>query len=1071
MLQKNKVAVYSNITAKQFKEVDIFDIYESIKSSYQKETLSICERFADDILNGFQDKTEYQKAKRNTLQAVVFSGCYDRSDKAKHQKTKHSGRINFDIDENTKEELTAFLSVIKEGKIPFIEAAAYSVSGSLSGDFWINVKADIPSRLSAVLPEIVKILHLTKDNFKAELHTAFYQMFSDMLIQEGIKAGKTKDLTRARYLTFDADIYINPKAEYLSQNKLLAYLNSKKQETFERFDSDSDDICQSDAFLFAEDFASKEYNLTEGQKHLYLNRLSIALNALGIEKNEAEDYIQKKGIKVTSNCIEYPYKKYSDSFGQWKHKLKIEIPEDYSLTLSSGEKLSDKKNELFDIIRKESAVLKQVKLDLSSGTGTGKSFFASKDLPSFFKNLNGLKTVIVFPLNSKTEKDAKQYKIPFVTGEHLKTGKSKVLKAALKSDVILTNINTFEFLAEKIGKQLNVIIDESHTLPNAMTSGYKPKETLKMFEAAKRFSKVLILMSGTQKKYFNLIGFKKIQVKQSERPKIKLTVKKKELKTELAVLDFIQNYGKLEGKKLLIKIQSKEAIERIYKLLIRKGYLKKQIVKLYSCPKIKKTDDYKRIINSESNEESFADDVEIILCTSFVNEGLDIYSSFEIITVSVLSHHTIDVDDEIQFFDRHRTKKEKSSFLLIPEPKKEQESLKDYSLHLFQEGLQSSRKVADLFNELKENKSPLKPIFSTQTEFSSYEKTLVYSDVESKIIVNELQLMLEAERRRKASTGKKEALAEIRDRFEYFDIIDESNEVTSEQTDNKTEKELDSIKLEEKQERIEIQQELQLMINESKEGLIQAVAEHTEDVGIKKQAAKRLTIKIKADSLNFIFDKKQVFEEGNQAETLTKRIFRLEDMFLNDDEIKKTLFKNSGEFISSASYYSMSNKYKILLLSYLFEHHKDKLTKQQLADAKRFSKAKQELQSEIIKAKAESRKKNADLIKMTENEDLIQGLVYAELSSETIFKALKPIFKKSLTQRKAVRIANILFETRRSSAHKHYNFENERNLESFLKELNLDSERILTEISSFADASKEESNQLKNESNILYYAY
>jgi predicted transport protein len=1039
MLSKIKVSVYPKVTAKQFKEVDIFDIYESIKDSYKEETLSICERFADDILN--KTKGKYQQTKTNTLQAVVFSGCFNRSD-SENEKAKHSGRINFDIDENTKEELTDFLNLIKTGKIPFVEAAALSVSGLLTGSFWINVKADIPSRLSAVLPEIVKILHLTKDKFKAKLHTAYYEMFADMLIKEGIKAGKTKDLKRTRYLTFDADIYINRKAEYLSQNKLLAYLNSKKQETFEDFDSDSDDIIQSDAFKYAEDFALKKFTLTEGQKHLYLNRLAICLNGLGIEKNEAQAYIQKKGIKVTSNCIEYPYKKYSDNFGQWKHKLKIEIPEDYSLTLASGEKLSDKKNELFDIIRKESAVSKQVKLDLSSGTGSGKSFLASKDLPSFFKKLNGLKTVIVFPLNSKTEKDAKQYKIPFVTGEHLKTGKSKVLSLALKSDVILTNINTFEFLAEKIGKQLNVIIDESHTLPNAMTSGYKPKETLKMFEAAKRFSKVLILMSGTQKKYFNLIGFKKIQVKQSERPKIKLTVKNKELKTELAVLDFIQNYGKLDGKKLLIKIQSKEAIERIYKLLIRKGYSKKQIVKLYSCPKIKKTEAYKRIINSESNEESFADDVEIILCTSFVNEGLDIYSSFEIITVSVLSHHTIDVDDEIQFFDRHRTNKEKSSFLLIPEPKKGQKLPNDYSLYLFKEGLQASRKVADLFNELEENKSPLKPIFSTQTQFSSFEKTLIYSDVESKIIVNELQLMLEAETRRKASTGKKEALAEIRDRFEYFDIIDGSNEVTSKQIDTDSETTLEAITLEEKIEITKIQQELQLMLNESKEGLIQAVAEHTEDVGIKKKAAKRLTAKAKDYSLNFISDKKQVFEEGNQAEKLTKRIFRLEDMFLNDDEIKKTLFKDSGEFYSSQTFYSMSSKYKIHLLCYLFDKHKNKLTKQQISDAKRFSKAKESLSSLSEKA-----------------------------SSDDIFQALKPIFKKSLTQRKAVRLARILFETSRTKGD--YLLKSERNLESYLKELNLDSERILTKISK-ADAAKEETSLSKiiiQESNTLQYAY
>ena len=1070
MHSKIKVAVYPKITAKQFKEVDIFDIYESIKDSYKEETLSICERFADDILNGFPNgKEPYNDKRQKTLQAVVFSGCYDRSTSAK-KTAKHSGRINFDIDENTKEELTDFLNLIKTGKNPFIEAAAYSVSGSISGSFWINVKAVIPSKFSDCHPEIAKILHLTKDNFKAELHTAYYEWFADMLLQEGIKAGKTKDLTRARYLTFDPGIYINRKAKYLSQEKLLAYLNSKKQETLERFDSDSDsyDIIQSDAFKYAEDYvASKDLTLTEGQKHNYINRLAICLNALGIEQNEAEAYVQHKGIKVDSNCISYPYRQYKKSFGSWKHKLKIEIPEHYSLMLSPGEKLSDKKNELFDIIRKESAVSKQVKLDLSSGTGTGKSFLSAKDFPSFFKNLNGLKTVIVFPLNSKTEKDSKQYKIPFVTGELMKKSKSNILKAALKSDVILTNINTFELVADMIGSQINVVIDESHILPNAMTSGYKPIETFKMWEAAKRHSKVLILMSGTQKPYFNLIGFKKIQVHQAQRPKITLTVKRKEGKTELAVLNFIRSYGKLDGKKLMIKIQSKEAIERIYKLLIKEGYLKTKIVKLYSCQKIKKTEAYKRIINSESNEESFANDVEIILCTSFVNEGLDIYSSAEIIPVSVLKHHTIDVDDEIQFFDRHRTNKEKSVFLLIPDQKEGQKIYPDYSLYLFKEGLEAAIKTANLFNELEEKKSPLKPIFSTQTQFSSYEKTLIYSDVESKIIVNELQLMLEAEIRRKSSTGKHQAIEEIKYRFKYIDIIDESNEVISEQTDSKIEKELDSIKLEEKQETLKIQQELQLMLNESKEALIQAVAEHTEDVGIKKQAKKRLTITSKAESLIFTTDKPDVFEELNQAETLTKRIFRLEDMLLNDDEIKRTLFKEST-FLSHKAFYSIANKYKIMLLCHLFDHQKDNLTRQQLADAKRFSNARKILDDAVKKSKADYKEKNPLECKMIAEEH-----IPSSLSSDDIYKALKPIFKRSLTQRKAVSIANILFNANRTSDGL-YNFHYERDLEKFLIELNLDSNRILNKISSFATTEKQETSQSKiiiQESNTLQYAY
>jgi hypothetical protein len=205
-----------------------------------------------------------------------------------------------------------------------------------------------------------------------------------------------------------------------------------------------------------------------------------------------------------------------------------------------------------------------------------------------------------------------------------------------------------------------------------------------------------------------------------------------------------------------------------------------------------------------------------------------------------------------------------------------------------------------------------------------------------------------------------------------------------------------------------------------------------------------LTAKAKDYSLNFISDKKQVFEELNQAEILTKRIFRLEEMFLNDDEMKKTLFKDSGEFYSSQTFYSMSSKYKIHLLCYLFDQHKNKLTKQQISDVKRFLKAKESLL-----------------------------LLSEKASSDDIFQALKPIFKKSMTKTKAVRLARILFETSRTKEGD-YLLKSEKNLESYLKELNLDSKRILTDISSFATTEKQETSQSKiiiQESNTLQYAY
>lgn len=1032
------VAVYPKLTAEFFSEVDIFDIYESIRNSYQSETLSICEKFADDILNVFKnsDKGKYQDSKRNTLQAVVFSGCYDRSKTAK-KTANHSGRINFDIDQNTKEELSAFMSVIKEGKIPYIEAAALSVSGSLSGDFWLNIKAEIPSKLIGIDSYLVKKLNLTKENFKAELHSAFYEMFADMLSKEGIKAGKTKDLTRARYLSHDPDIYVNKDADRLKLNTLIGYFKQKEtKHTEEKLESDSDDIIQSDAFLFAEQFAAKEFNLVDGQKHLYVNRLAICLNALGITQKEAEAYIQQKGIKVTSNCIEYPYKQYRNSFGQWKHKLKIEIPEHYSLTLSSGEKLSDIKEQMFDIIKKEHDTFSgsgSLLFDLSSGTGSGKSFFAANLLPTFLKNLNGLKTVIVFPLNSKTEKDSEQYNLPFVTGELLKRKKNKVWNNVLKSDVILTNINSFHLVAEKLNQKLNVIIDESHTLPNGMTSGYKPSEILKMWEAAKQYSNTLFLMSGTQKKYFNLIGFKKIDIKQTERPKINLTIIKKTEKTELAVLNFIKNFNLKDNQKLIIKIQSKNSIDRIYKLLTTdKKYNVDEVVRLYSCDKIKKSDAYKRIIKSNSTEESFADAVKIILCTSFVNEGLDIYSESELVSVSVLKYHTIDIDDEIQFFDRHRTNKEKSAFLIIPDPQQGQKIYKDYSLYLFKEGLSAAKKEADRLNSQTEIKSPLKPIFNTQTQYSSYEKTLVYSDTEQKIIVNEIQLMHLAEQRRKSSTGLKEALSEISERFKYIEIHQDQNVIFDNEDNEENKNLLDKIINKENQEKTKIQQTLQELTESNKEALIQFFAKHTEDVSIKKQAKKRLTpeerkkiiLEVESDPMfNFLYKSmSDVINESNQAVKLIKRIFTLEKMYLSDPEIIQTLFKPNKEFISDSAYNILIEKFKILSHLYLFENCPDKLTKQQLCDAKRLSAAKNILNDH----------------KNTKGE---------KMSSESIYKTLKPTFKKSLTERKAVRLTNILFYTERQSDKENnyeYYLKQERTLTEFLSDNNIDSKKILS---------------------------
>lgn len=535
----DNVAVYKNVTAKDFKEVNIFDVYELVRTSFKEATTQILERFSIAIANRFVDypKAPYQEAKQASLQTVVFSGCFSRA-QGFSKIAKHSGRICLDIDNNTKEELTDFLHSINTGKYPNIEAAALSVSGAVNGSLWVNVKVEIPNSLAGIDKDLINKLGLSKDNFKEVLHSAFYEMFANLLEKESsIIAGKTSNITHPRYLTNDPNIYVNPQAKRLRLTHLLKYLQETKPEKSSFSGVNFTDVIDNDIFKTADNFArAKGFEFCEGQKHSYINRFAICLNLLGVDKTLAKEYFDSKGIDIRSNCIDHPYRRYKDSFGLWKvepiFKADLTIEADFY-----SDKERKTRTRLTDIVRANEMPLEAIFGAIwNVPTGTGKTTaiieLAKQNKIVFFAPLSGLVAQVY------SDAKAKGIDTEIYTGE---SANRKHLKERLTSfdfntgsyinfpQMIVCTFASAASLLKMIGesncKQYNCIIDEFHTTATAAKAGFMLKSINQLLDLVPNFKSITGL-TGTPflNLHPNTANLKKVAVKLKGTPKTKAII-------------------------------------------------------------------------------------------------------------------------------------------------------------------------------------------------------------------------------------------------------------------------------------------------------------------------------------------------------------------------------------------------------------------------------------------------------------------------------------------------------------------------------------------------------------------
>ena len=661
--------------------------YSTIQDSFKEKSISETEFYSlvrenetiktttDNIILNFKDgieanwegykKNPYQDAKKS-LHAVTISTNDDRV--KNNTNVTHSTLICFDLDENTPEELFEFRQTITEQDVPYIRSAAFSVSGAINGSMWAVVKVDTMDVTFQDNERLFALLGLKEQSSDFDimktLHIAYTEFIGEQLkVSYGINYGKaSKNFKACRYIASDSSIYVNLNADEVKLKDLTAYLERTKEERAIKamkrtikinkslnYGSDWMNLSFAHAQSLAEDIDNPVSN-----KRMCCFNYGMKASLLGVDidslLSSVKDLFDKEGFEFTADYreqAETAYANYTDSFGCQSYLL-TKVDSD---TLNIGDGYLSKVSD--SIISK----LEEYKrIDLIAPTGCGKNYTSVNVFGKWYTENYGGKTIISVSLNSKAKKDAVQYGIPCVTGEIL-TEKIKegtiqqYWDEVLASDVIMTNYNQLPDVllqVQSVDKKAFVIKDEVQIT----AKGYRAETTRASFKALERdVVQFVMLMTGTAKDYFDILGYHRIVVKSNKKP-INVKIAQRSTKPALDLEKVIQENP---NKRILCKYNDIAKLEEIRDILIERNILNADEILLIHSKLNDSEKTYEERLNSHPTD-SFEGNVKLVLCTSAINEGLDIYSTKEILAFNFERTGIFEIDSFIQFIDRWRTK-------------------------------------------------------------------------------------------------------------------------------------------------------------------------------------------------------------------------------------------------------------------------------------------------------------------------------------------------------------------------------------------------------------------------------
>lgn len=1010
---------FSNNTLSLLNEVDAYHHIQS--NDYTKKvTQEIQHRFKNGLVNGFSgdEKKPYNKAKSQGFESVTFS---IRSPRKKGSKVEHTNIINLDIDENTFQELTDFRKLIHDGKVEFARACAYSVSGVYNGSMWMNVWCDITSANYSEHKELFKLLGLTSASSKSkiaeELHIAYNDLLKYELSAFDINFSRRSHV-QPRYLSHDADVYVDLNAKKFTLEELYDFkLKSEKQKREiqrKQIENGTPSIL-GDWVSICDYFATEKINEAKEDVsplgRMYCFHFGCRANLLGIEKSVLIEHIKEKFAENGKAFTDYyqeqllsPYKSYKDSFGisaKLLHKI-----DEVLISLNDDERLNDKAEELDALLQKHG------KIELIANCGIGKNYASVHGIAEHYKERTQEKTVIVVSNNQKAKKDACQYELPYLTGERLNEAIAEghdIWKEFADSDVIVCNQNQFPKLAlyiESRGEKCLAILDEAQTIPQA----YKEGTSKKLLAAVNRTAREIIVMTGTPKDYFQELGFERVRVL-SKHAEINIVVRERQKNWLLDLGQVYQDYQD-QDKMLLVKYNNKKALGSAKEYLIKKFGLKDENV-LVIHSDISKNDRAKfedKLNNDKLN--SFAEYVKVVLCTSAINEGIDIYSEREIILVNFERTGLFAPDELVQFADRWRVKDEvKTLICYFSVIDQKERGFNTYIPGVMFEELYSLYKnVCKGLNDTL-SKSPNyshKALISLKNRFSDECKYIYFDDNLMCYYPDAIAIMIEIENTWLSKCTCTEGMKYIKDNFNYFNIkfdklsyeFDESEKALAQEVEQN-----------EKINRKKAKDIYASLYNTDKNILFQAILRACEDADVKKHIEKSITYGHQAQELIDKFPElfNKYISIGKQ---LVKRDAQLKYFLLEDEEVD-VLVLNNNSIRSEQGFNDIHTGIKLhtllMLLDYSQANPEHKImTREQEKEAHRLNNFVESYpmneyftQDEIVKLVQTHYRRNGKMFKVTKQNAMCLVKAFFKLE-HTRFGGQKKIYTYSAIEKKGM---------------------------------------------------------------------
>jgi len=671
----NSISIFKNHRSGRVQErLSLFGLIEHIRTDERLITL---------FNNGLSLLKESNPDKYRKIKDSLRC-CYIGSDSGKYDEVFNwNGYIQFDLDDNnTREEYEAFRLKVLAGEVSYIKALAYSASGPTTGAQFAVAEFNLDL-------EIVKDHSLFDDLNGSKLFKKLYkkaaELVGDRLKKEYgiIIAENSLKHKQLRYLSPDPGAYYTSDNYIFNTKELINYCEATKESdalkrmnknlaTISEFNIEGGGWIQ-ECLRYVHSKNTEGKDLKEDGRRIAGFNWGVKANLFGIPFEMAEMEFDKyfgpinKGHRMQ---IKSAYDSGEDYHGIHAQQLLIEQYE--TIELPRGEEyLTYAKDRIIESLESYK------KVSLIAPTGSGKNYFSCHHLaPSF----NG-KTILVLSLNKKVFKDAAGYGCKYpLTGEHIEKAKDKgmakevYLSYVIRQDLILCNANQSELLinaleADNPDVNIQLIVDESQTFGKS----YRENGYNKLYKAFNNpIVKRTLFMTGTAIVGFKDLGFHLMKVVK-EKAHINISVKIAGKRAISNVIEEISNSKERENAtgikdRVLFRINNKETIESIYDYLTSTGILRaEEIVKIYTGQE----DDYvatyaDRLNNAKSDGESFDDSIRLILATAAIEEGIDIYTQGNILTVAFENRSIVRPDSIVQLFDRWRTNNPKNGVIYIP---------------------------------------------------------------------------------------------------------------------------------------------------------------------------------------------------------------------------------------------------------------------------------------------------------------------------------------------------------------------------------------------------------------------